>query len=288
MFVGLRRAGRGPAAHHPPAPRRLRRHHPHPQGLRRHLQVHRLPGHRGRQPRRRHRRHRPRRHPRPHRLTPRPEGGGPPGAPRFPRKELTAMTSTAAYPQPRPAAGDGRRREQVPRPGAAVSPGTCWPTATPSPGHPPRPGAASPSAGTGRTASTPPTAAPAPRCSAPGTRSGRSSATASRSPSASPARHPGLRGRHRPPVPGRAVLRLLAVPPRLPHPARQQEPQADGHVPDARPGQGPARASQRPCPVPAPQRRGLVIFRRRRRAADPTTAGSRSTWTSGNTRLPRR
>ena len=45
---------------------------------------------------------------------------------------------------------------------------------------------------------------------------------------------------------------------RLPHPARQQEPQADGHVPDARAGQGPARACQRPCPVPAPQRRGLV------------------------------
>ena len=42
--------------------------------------------------------------------------------------------------------------------------------------------------------------------------------------------------RQRPPVPRRAVLRLMAVPERLPRPARQQEPQADGHVPDARAG----------------------------------------------------
>ena len=74
--------------------------------------------------------------------------------------------------------------------------------------------------------------------------------------------------RQRPPVPRRAVLRLMAVPERLPRPARQQEPQADGHVPDARAGQGPARAGQRPCAVPAPQRRGLVSVRRHRRAAD--------------------
>jgi hypothetical protein len=73
--------------------------------------------------------------------------------------------------------------------------------------------------------------------------------------------------RQRPPVPRRAVLRLMAVRERLPRSARQQEPQADGNVPDARAGQAAARACQRPCAVPAPERRGLVSVRRHGRAA---------------------
>jgi hypothetical protein len=79
---------------------------------------------------------------------------------------------------------------------------------------------------------------------------------------------PGPARGQRPPVPRRAVLRPLAVPERLPDPARQQQPQAGGDVPDARAGQAAARACQRPCEVPALQRRGLVSVRRHRRAAD--------------------
>jgi hypothetical protein len=73
--------------------------------------------------------------------------------------------------------------------------------------------------------------------------------------------------RQRPPVPRRAVLRLMAVRERLPRSARQQEPQADGNVPDARAGQAAARACQRPCAVPAPERRGLISVRRHGQAA---------------------
>ena len=67
--------------------------------LRRHLQVHRLPGHRGRQPRRRHRRHRPRRHPRPHRLSPAAGRGA--AAPPGPRneKEKTVNDDRITYAQ---------------------------------------------------------------------------------------------------------------------------------------------------------------------------------------------
>jgi hypothetical protein len=43
-------------------------------------------------------------------------------------------------------------------------------------------------------------------------------------------------GRQRRAVPGGAALRRMAVRPRPPHTARQQEPQADGNLPDPRPG----------------------------------------------------
>ena len=62
--------------------------------------LHRLPGHRGRRPRRRHRRHRPRRHPRPHRLTPaRREGraAAPPGTRN--EKEKTVNDDRITYRQ---------------------------------------------------------------------------------------------------------------------------------------------------------------------------------------------
>ena len=135
-------------------------------------------------------------------------GQPPASAPATPRSRHSPRRAwTVTRPSPSPSARHDSRTTRARCPPAtrnttragtpprwAVSHGTCWPTATPSPGHPPRPGAASPSTGTGRAASTPPTAAAAPRCSAPGTRSGRSSATASRNPPpAAPARHPGLR-----------------------------------------------------------------------------------------------
>ena len=59
-------------------------------------------------------------------------------------------------------------------------------------------------------------------------------------------------------LPGRSVLRLLAVQNRFPRPVRKQEPQADGDLPDAGAGPAAPSACQRLRAVPAPERRGLV------------------------------
>ena len=117
MVRSPRRARRGPAAHHPPAPRRLRRHHPHPQRLRRPSAS--TPTARS---------SRPATPPTPSTPSPAPPpapsppdtrpGGGPPGPPPAPAKGADRHDQHRRHPhQPRPAARE-KRHGRAPAQGA--------------------------------------------------------------------------------------------------------------------------------------------------------------------------